>query len=167
MFPYTDYLKAEVAARANSANAKALLDKAIVNSIQSIKTFADGKTQSVTIAPWSSAAWVPGSGSAFDNFVTTYRTAVGLAYDAAGVKMDIVGKEAWKALWGNGLEAYNLYRRTSAPRGMQPTIQTNPGVWIRTVIYPSVYVNLNSSATQRDVNVVNKVFWDNNPETLN
>jgi hypothetical protein len=167
MHPYTNYLKAEVAARANSANAKTLLDAAIVSSIQSIKNFADGKGQSVTLSPWTSSAWTPGSNSVFDQFVTPYRNAVGLAYDAAGTKMDIIGREAWKALWGNGLEAYNLYRRTSAPRGMQPTIQTNPGVWIRTVIYPSVYVNLNSSATQRDINVVNKVFWDNNPETLN
>lgn len=168
MHPYTNYLKAEIVARAgNTANAKTLLAAAINSSIQSVKTFADGKTQSVTISPWASTAWVAGSATPFDNFVTTYRNSVGLAFDAASKKMDIVGNEFWKALWGNGLEAYNLYRRTSAPRGMQPTLQTNPGPWMRTLVYPAVYVNLNSNAVQRDANAVNKVFWDTNSETLN
>jgi hypothetical protein len=49
---------------------------------------------------------------------------------------------------------------------MQPTIQTNPGPWMRTLVYPAVYVNLNSSATQRDANATNKVFWDNNSADL-
>lgn len=168
MSPYTDFMKAEVVTRAgNTVAGKALLIAAIKSSVQSIKTFADGKTQSVTISPWTSAAWVPGSGSTFDNFVTAYTNAVGLAFDAAGQKMDIVGKEFWKAIWGNGLEGYNLYRRTGAPTDMQITLQPNAGPWMRTLIYPAVYVNLNSEATQRDVNVANKVFWDNNPATLN
>ena len=169
MSHYTDFLKAEVVTRApgGAAAGKTLLATAITNSIQAVKTFADGKSLSVTISPWTSSAWIPGSNSVFDQFVNGYKNAVGLAYDAAGQKMDIVGREAWKAYYGNALESYNLYRRTSAPRGMQPTIQTNPGPWIRTIVYPSVYVNLNSNATQRDINVVNKVFWDNNSETLN
>ncbi len=161
---YTDYLKAEVVLKAgNVANAKTLLGTAIANSIASVKSFADGKSQSVTVSPWTSSS----STSVWTSFVDGYKNAALLAFDNAGNKMDIVGKEAWKAMFGNGYEAYNLYRRTSAPRGMQPTLQTNPGPWIRTLVYPSVYVNLNSSATQRDVNAVNKVFWDNNPETLN
>jgi hypothetical protein len=163
MSPYTDFLKAEVVARAgNAPAAKTLLTSAIKNSIQSVKTFADGKKQSVTIAPWSSEAWVPNNGKPFDLAVTAYTTAVSLAYDAAGNKMDVIGREFWKSLWGNGLEGYNLYRRTGAPTGMQPTLQPNPGPWMRTIVYPSVFVNLNSSATQRDANATNKVFWDNN-----
>ncbi len=75
--------------------------------------------------------------------------------------------EFYKAVWGNGLEAYNLYRRTSAPRNMQATLQVNPGVWLRTQVYPSVYVNLNQNAKQKDAQAVVKTFWDNNPETLN
>lgn len=181
MYPYTDYLKAEVAVRTgNAAAGKDLLDVAITNSIQSIKTFADGKGQSVTFAPWAKTAWVPGptavcSGDntseafkacSFNNFVNKYKDAVGLAYAAAGNKMDVVGREAWKAFWGNGLEGYNLYRRTGAPTDMQPTLQLNPGPWMRTLLYPSLYVNLNSSATQRNADQVNKVFWDTNPADL-
>ena len=105
---------------------------------------------------------MPNNGKPFDLAVTAYTTAVSLAYDAAGNKMDVIGREFWKSLWGNGLEGYNLYRRTGAPTGMQPTLQPNPGPWMRTIVYPSVFVNLNSSATQRDANATNKVFWDNN-----
>jgi hypothetical protein len=171
MSAYTDYLKAEVVIRGgNAVDGKALLTTAITNSIKSVKLFADKKNQPVTIAPWTSTIWeLPNTAppAPFNTFVTSYQNAVGLAFDNAPAKMDIVGKEFWKALWGNGLEGYNLYRRTGAPRGMQPTIQTNPGPWMRTLVYPSVYVNLNANATQRDANAVNKVFWDNNSETLN
>jgi hypothetical protein len=83
------------------------------------------------------------------------------------VKTDVIGREFWVATWGNGVEAYNSYRRTSAPRNLPPPIQANPGPWLRAVLYPSYFVNLNSTATQKDVNVTNKVFWDGNPETLN
>jgi hypothetical protein len=163
MSPYTDFIKAEVALRAgNVATARTLLGDAITNSIASVKSFADSKGQSVTISPWTSSA----STTAWDGFVNNYKNAALLAFDAAANKMEIVGREAWKAFYGNGMESYNSYRRTGAPRGMQPTIQTNPGPWMRTLVYPSDYVNLNSNATQRDANVVNRVFWDTNPATL-
>ena len=160
---YTEFLKAEIVGRAgNVAAAKGLLLSAINLSIANVKGYADSKALPVTIAPWTATTSV-----GWTNFVSSYTTAVGLAYDAASAKLDIIGKEFWKALHGNGYEAYNLYRRTSAPRNMQPTIQANPGPWMRALIYPSVHVNLNNNAPQRDANVVNKVFWDTNADTLN
>ncbi len=167
MSPYTDFIKAEVAIRSgNAATGKTLLLAAIKSSVQSVKTFSDDKGQPVTFSPWSSAKWADGDATSFDVLVNTYTTAVGKAYDAAGVKMDVAGREFWKAIWGNGLEGYNLYRRTGAPTDMQPTLQLNPGPWMRTLVYPSLYVNLNSSATQRNADQVNKVFWDTNPADL-
>jgi hypothetical protein len=50
---------------------------------------------------------------------------------------------------------------------MQPPLQLGAGPWMRRVVYPADYVNLNSSASQIDAEAVNKVFWDGNPETLN
>lgn len=88
-------------------------------------------------------------------------------YDAASVKTDVINKEFWIALFGNGVEAYNAYRRTSAPRGLQPTLQTSSDAYFRSLVYPAVYANLNSSATQKDATATNKVFWDNNPDNLN
>ena len=50
---------------------------------------------------------------------------------------------------------------------MQPPLQVNPGPFLRSLVFPSVYVNLNSNATQKDYDATNKVFWDTNPDVLN
>lgn len=157
---FTNYVRAEFLARnGNTAGARTELGNAINASCNGVKAFADGKAQSVTVSQWSTAN--------FPTLLTNYRNAALTAYDNAGNKLDIVGLEAWKAYWGNGLEAYNLYRRTSAPRNMQPTLQTNAGIWVRSFVYPAAHATLNINAQQKDFKVVNKVFWDTNPETLN
>ena len=86
--------------------------------------------------------------------------------------MDIVAREYWLATWGNGLEAYNLYRRTGKPKGsinggsgLQLTVLPNSGPFIRSFLYPSTFVNLNTNATQK-ANWATKVFWDVNPDPL-
>jgi hypothetical protein len=190
---FTDYLVAEVLARNGSAaNARTRLLTAITNSISAVKNFADGKSQSVTIKPWNTNSWspgpVPGDNCAslappitvpatppsaaylqclFNKLCQDYMTSVGSSYDAAGIKTDVIGQEFWISLIGNGVEAYNMYRRTSAPRNMQPTLQVSSDPYFRSLVYPANYANLNSSATQKDVTVTNKVFWDNNPDNLN
>jgi hypothetical protein len=86
------------------------------------------------------------------------------AYDAAttnDAKLDIVIKEYYLALFGNGVDAYNTYRRTCKPSNMQPMISPNPGSFIRSLLYPSVHVNLNQNVTQKTVDM--KVYWDNRP----
>jgi hypothetical protein len=87
------------------------------------------------------------------------------AYDAAGStdqKLDILIKEYYIALWGNGVDAYNTYRRTGKPGNMQLTKEPNPGEFVRSHLYPSVHVNLNQNAVQKST-VGTKVFWDTNP----
>jgi hypothetical protein len=149
---YTDFMKAEIMARANDAGAKAQLMTAIQNSIDQVRNFAESRGQELS----------PG----VEPSTSDYLNAVGTLFDNAAKKLDVIGREYWVACWGNGIEAYNNYRRTSAPRDPQPTVRTNPGPFLRSLIYPSVYVNLNSSATQKDVNTTNKVFWDTNPDVL-
>jgi hypothetical protein len=179
----TAYLKAEIMSRnGDVAGAKAQLEKAIVASIATVKNFADTKKQSVTVSPWSSSAWTYAvdpdgdckdpngdavTGCTFNKFVTSYLTAVDKEYDNALNKMHIIGQEHWLALWGNGMEAYNSYRRTGGPDHMQPPLQQGAGTWQRSLIYSSNYVNLNGNAKQKEVDAVNKVFWDGNTETLN
>lgn len=95
--------------------------------------------------------------------VNAYVDFVLAAFDAAGSdedKLDIVMKEYHIALWGNGLEAYNMYRRTGMPRGMQPSREPSPGDFPRLMPYASDYVNLNANATQRII--TEQVFWDTN-----
>ena len=79
-------------------------------------------------------------------------------------ELDVLMKEYYIALWGNGVEAYNLYRRTGKPSDMQPMRAANPGSFLRSLIYPADFVNLNSNVTQKSNSTVNKVFWDNNPD---
>ncbi len=89
-------------------------------------------------------------------------------YEAAATddaKLNIIEKEFYIASWGNGLEPYNAYRRTSKPDNFQLAIIADPGAFIRSFFYPAVYVNLNKNATQKTVTDI-KVFWDTNPSPL-
>ena len=88
------------------------------------------------------------------------------AFDAADAdgKLDVVMKEYYIALWGNGLEAYNMWRRTGKPNNMMPGLEPNPGTFIRTFFLPADHVNFNANATQKTLTA--PVFWDTNPEGL-
>ncbi len=149
---YTDFLKAEILAT-NNLDAKAAMISGITNSITDIRAFATAKAQVL------SAGREPST--------TSYIAAVDALYTNATVKLDVVSKEFYIALWGNGIEAYNLVRRTGAPRDLQPTLQINPGPFYRSYVYPSSYVNLNDNAAQKDLNATNRVFWDVNPDVIN
>lgn len=92
--------------------------------------------------------------------VDSYVNTVLAAYDnAAGdARLEIVINEYMKALWGNGVEAYNTYRRTGLPSNMQPTYLENPGGFINSFLYPNELVNQNSNASQKADQTV-RVFW--------
>lgn len=103
--------------------------------------------------------------------VNNYVTAALAAYDnrllvSASEALNYVAREYWIALVGNGYEAYNLYRRTGRPTGMQPAISPSPGDFPRSFWYPANFANLNKSATQKP-NLSVRVFWDTNQSNLN
>lgn len=151
---FTDFMKAEFKIRTNDvAGARADMETGIRKSITQIKNFATSKGQVLS----------PGRESSTDDYVA----AVLDAYDNAANKLDVSGREFYISLWGNGVEAYNNLRRTSAPRNLQPTLQPNPGPFLRSQIYPADYVNLNENAVQKDYNTTVKVFWDTNPDVIN
>jgi len=154
---FTNFVLAEAALTIGAnGNPRALLEAGIRRSM--------AKVQGFPAAIGASSAVVSGfemTQARIDNYVTK----VLARYDAATTndeRLNIIGKEYWLALWGNGVDSYNLYRRTGKPADMQFTISPSPGAFARSVFYPSSYVNLNKNATQKnDVNV--QVFWDNNP----
>ncbi len=149
---FLDYMRSEILARRGDiANAKSALATAITNSITQVKNFATSRKQTVTTTLPSTSA---------------YQTAVSNKFDAAPTKTDVIGREFYVALFGNGVEAYNLYRRTGAPTNLQPTIQLGPGPWTRSCPYPATYSTL-AGGPVKDNESVNKVFWDGNPNTLN
>lgn len=151
---FTGYMKAEILARSgNTGAAKIVLIEAIEASITQVRAFTESKGQSLP--------------DGLEPSTDDYLDAVGSLYDNSATKLDVIGREFYVACWGSAIEAYNSYRRTSAPGNMQPTLQVNAGPFLRSMTYPSVYVNLNSTASQKDFSKTNKVFWDTNPDNLN
>jgi len=152
---FTEFMKAEAALILGTAgNPKTLLTNGIRSSFS--KVFGFPATVGVTVP----STFVPDQARQ-----DAYVTKVLALYDAAGSndkKMEVIIKEYWLALWGNGLDAYNTYRRTGKPGTLQLPRSTNPGEFIRSHLYPSVHVNLNKNATQKS-NVGIRVFWDTNP----
>jgi hypothetical protein len=155
MASYTEFLKAEAALTlGTTGDAKTLMLGGIDKSVNRVRAFATAKGQTLP--------------AGLEPSQTAYTDAVSALWDAADndKKLDIMMKEYFIALWGNGVESYNLYRRTGKPDDMQPMRAANPGLYIRSLVYPSDFVNLNSSVPQKPTpgTSVVKVFWDNNPD---
>ena len=83
-------------------------------------------------------------------------------WDDASDKMNVLGMQYFVAQYGNGLDAYNFYRRTGYPTTLQPNIEADPGGFIRSFFYPANHANTNSNITQKN-GVTDPVFWDTNP----
>ena len=150
---FINFMRAEAILRGvlpgDAAAARAQMISGIDKSITRVQAFGSSLGQTTTLATPA----------------LTYTTKVGQIYDLATDKLDVVGTEFYKALWGNPIEAYNLLRRTSSPRTIQPTRAINGGVFFRSLLYPANFVNLNNSTAQKPVNDV-RVFWDGNPDNL-
>jgi len=99
-----------------------------------------------------------------DDYITAAQTAYDAAADASG-RMNYIAREYWVAAFCNGVETFNLYRRTGLPSGMQPTLDPNPGSFPRSWWYPQTYVTLNNKADQK-ADLTSRVFWDDNSSDL-
>jgi hypothetical protein len=155
---FTDFVRAEYELMLNNnvANARARMESGIRKSIAKAVNFpaAIGYTETIPTTRIPDAARID-----------AYVNKVLAAYDAMTTtdeRLNIIMKEYYIALWGNGVDAYNMYRRTNKPDNMQYTLEPNPGVFINSHLYPSVFVNRNINATQKS-GVGVQVFWDKNP----
>jgi hypothetical protein len=171
---FADLMRAEAALTLNTGeDARALLESGIQKSMDKVfgfrsvapgdfaRTFVDpvtGETVSVEDVYATPA----------ENRVPDYIAHVLSTYDNADDdgKLEVIVKELFIAAWGNGLETYNAYRRTCKPARMQPTIEPQSGNFIRSAWYPSDYVDLNASASQKS-DVAQPVFWDTNDGSCN
>ncbi|MEH6678955.1 MAG: SusD/RagB family nutrient-binding outer membrane lipoprotein [Sediminicola sp.] len=150
-----DFLMAELAYEANDLpTAKSMMLDGIEKSITKVMSFGalDGDAD-------ASAAPLPED-------VEDYIAEVDALFEAAtgDEKFNILAKEFFVTQFGNGIDAYNFYRRTGFPSDLQPNLEPNPGGFIRSFLLPSVYANNNSNATQKP-DVSSKVFWDTNPDS--
>ena len=79
-------------------------------------------------------------------------------------KLDMWATEFFISLTGNGIDAYNSYRRNGYPRSLQPNIEPDPGQFPLIQYYPANYVNTNKNADQRS-SKTEGVFWNSNGPT--
>ncbi|PIQ47394.1 MAG: SusD/RagB family nutrient-binding outer membrane lipoprotein, partial [Cytophagales bacterium CG12_big_fil_rev_8_21_14_0_65_40_12] len=166
---YVDFMRAEAALTLGTTdNARTLLESGIRKSIAKVQGFSsrDAATFTKQINQRGTLisvrdAFVPTAGDVDDyvNFVLA-------SYDAADQdgKLNIVMKEYYIALWGNGIESYNMYRRTGKPNNMAPALESAPGPFMSSYFYPADYVNRNQNATQKLI--TDRVFWDNGSVTV-
>jgi hypothetical protein len=161
---FTSFLEAEANLTlgiTDAGDARTLLQSGINTSITKVTGFASTVNVAVdtTYAPKAAQT-------------LSYVNLVLGNYDAAATanaKLNVVMSEYYIALWGNGIEAYNNLRRTGMPLNLQPAVAVpNPGFFMRSFYYPSVYINRNLNAAPQKTpgDAVNKVFWDNNPDTF-
>lgn len=149
---YTNFMLAEASLTlGTTGDPRVYLEDGMRTSISKVMQFG----QSLATGPVPSAS-----------DVEDYISDVLSDYDAGNStdKLRIIEKQYFIALWGNGIEAYNTYRRTGQPDDLQPAVKVaDPGVYVRSNWYPQTATVSNSNLTQKsDVSV--PVFWDTNPE---
>jgi hypothetical protein len=156
---YVDFMLAEAAITlGTTGNAKTLLLSGIKKHMDYVRAFAVAGTEGALINTFEPAA-------TFTAKVTSYQNYVGAQFDAAATndtKMNVVGREYWLSLFGNGMESFNLYRRTGKPARMQPGLEAITGPFVRSFLYPNNYMVTNTKAVQKQ-NLATQVFWDKNP----
>lgn len=156
---FVDFMLAEAASTLNtSGNAKDLLLSGVQKHMDYVRDWATGTAEGGAID-----AWETDTDYDWDDRVTGYLNVVSDQYDAASNKMSVIGTEYWLALYGNGIEAYNLYRRTGQPGGMQPGMLASFGEYPRSIPYPNNYVTTNLNADAKPDGFSTRVFWDTNP----
>ncbi len=156
---YVDFMLAEAAITLGTTGTpKTLLLSGIQKHMDYVRAFAVAGAEGATISAFEPAA-------TFTARVTNYKKYVEAQYDAAATndtKMNVVGREYWLSLFGNGMESYNLYRRTGKPARMQPGLEAITGPFVRSFLYPNNYMVTNTKAVQKQ-NLALQVFWDKNP----
>jgi hypothetical protein len=156
---YVDFMLAEAAVTLGTTGTpKTLLLSGIKKHMDYVRAFAVAGAEGATISAFEPAA-------TFSAKVTSYQKYVETQFDAASTndtKMNVVGREYWLSLYGNGMEAYNLYRRTGKPNRMQPGLESITGSFVRSFLYPNNYMVTNTKAVQKK-DLATQVFWDKNP----
>jgi hypothetical protein len=164
MRSFVDFMLAESALTLGTTGvARDLLKSAIEKSMADVRTFVLGTIEGSKISTFEAA-----NNIVWADQVTRYVTKVLADYDAAAssdAKLNIIATEYWLSLHGNGIESYNLYRRTGKPSNQQPALDANPGAFPRSYYYPSTYITRNASAKQK-ANLTTPIFWDNNASGL-
>lgn len=148
---WTDIMRAEMALiNSDAAAANVLLQDAVSKSFSKVRAFGQRDAN----ADLSTAPSI--------DLDAAYIRELGQLFEAAaseGERLDILGSEYFVMLFGNGLDGFNFYRRTGRPSSLQPNLEPEPGAFFRSFFYPPVFVERNSSVSQKS-GVTDRVFWD-------
>ena len=162
---FTHFVLAEAALTTDfDGDARQLLEDGINLSMERVTAFEGLLTGSTVIATVPTEVTVSDT-YVSDSTIQEYIDFVLDEYDGANSdeeRLAIVAREYMIALFGNGMEAYNLYRRTCYPANLQPGIDPNYGEFIRSALYPSISVNRNLNIEQKAL--TEPVFWDTNSD---
>lgn len=150
---WVDFMRAEVAlVNNNPAQAKGFILEGISKSFDKVFPFADKD-------PDADSDFFATSGDVldFDEFIDS-------SFDSGSPtdKWNILAEQYFISNFGNGLGAFNFYRRTGFPTTLQPNREPNPGGFLRSFRYSANSANNNVNIQQRQ-DVTTQVFWDNNP----
>lgn len=168
---YVDFLRAEAALTlGTSDNPRTMLESGMRKSFAKVIGF-----ESRDPGTFSRSVEIRGGGTgtvkelygADQDDVDNYVDFVLDAYDNAAndtERLDIIMNEYYIALWGNGIESYNMYRRTGMPSNMAPALEQGPGEFMRSFFLPSDHVTRNPNSSQKSI--TDQVFWDNGSATV-
>lgn len=160
---FVDFLRAEAALTVGTNDdARQLLESGIRKSMAKVRSFealVEDRLSTISYLRHDNITY----GELYamrDEDIDEYVEFVLEKYDAGNPdeKLDVLMKEYYIALWGNGLEAYNMYRRTGKPANMAPTLEPAGGNFVRSFFLPAVHVNRNANSTQKEL--TDLVFWD-------
>lgn len=152
---WIDFMQAEVAMVNGDGNgAKVFMLSGVKKSIQKVMSFGN-------LDPSASSNFFPTLGD-----VVNFEENIKSNYENATTNTEmwnVLAEQYWVALFGNGTDAYNFYRRTGYPTTLQPNLEKDPGGFVLSLYYPANFVNNNSSTSQK-VDVRTRVFWDNHKD---
>jgi Starch-binding associating with outer membrane len=143
----TNFILAETALTlGTTGEARTYLQNGITQHLQAVNSFV--------ASPGNIAPQIPqASITAFVNRILTQ-------YDAAttpAARLNIVMTQKYIAMYGNGIEAYNDYRRTGIPTLMTPIAPVNP--FPLRFLYSLRELTTNPNSPPQN-NFVTPVFWD-------
>lgn len=161
---FVDFMRAEAAlSLGTSDDARALLESGIRKSLNKVEGFeslvSTKMGTSVTLRDGSTGTIKQLFGMSEDD-KNDYVDEILALYDAATTdqeRLDVVITEYYIAAWGNGLEAYNMYKRTGFPSNIQPSLEVDPGQFPNTFFYAVDFVTRNSNVDTKAIGV--PTFW--------
>ncbi len=155
---WVDFMIAEVALEdMNFSDAGTALNNGLTKSINKVISFRNRDASAQT--------GFEADNTMINNFISTKVNQFNAA-TTMDQRWNAVAEQYWVALFGNGIDAYNFYRRTGYPKTLQTNVEPYPatGDFIRSFPYPADLTTNNSSVDPKQ-NQVQKVFWDNNGDS--